>query len=164
CRTHGPAEIVDDGKTGWLIPPDDQDSLTDALVAAASDHQKRLAYGRRAQAESRHHGWPATIHRLTPLYHQLAAPAPGRPPRPPPTPPRPAHGTSATQLTPRASPLNPHTETSLSPPRGAPFSASRRMTCATLGHSSGGLGRVDDLRAAHCLRQRRRGPLRARLV
>src|SRR5262249_58894447 len=78
CRTHGPAEIVADGKTGWLIPPDDQDSLTDALVAAAADHQKRLAYGRRAQALSRHHGWPATIHRLTLLYDEVAAPAPGR--------------------------------------------------------------------------------------
>jgi glycosyltransferase involved in cell wall biosynthesis len=78
CRTHGPAELVADGKTGWLIPPDDQDSLTDALVAAATDHQKRLACGRRAQAESRHHGWPATIRRLTQLYDELAAPAPRR--------------------------------------------------------------------------------------
>src|SRR5437899_3043126 len=38
------------------------------------------------------------------------------------------------------------------------------MTCGTLRRSSGRLGRVDDLRAAHGLRQRRRGPLRARLV
>lgn len=76
CRTHGPAEIVADGKTGWLIPPDEQDGLTDALVAAATDHQRRLASGRRAQAESRHHGWPATIRRLTQLYDELAALAP----------------------------------------------------------------------------------------
>jgi glycosyltransferase involved in cell wall biosynthesis len=76
CRTHGPAEIVADGKTGWLIPPDDQDSLTDALVAAATDHQQRLARGWRAHAESRHHGWPLTIRRLTLLYDELAALAP----------------------------------------------------------------------------------------
>jgi glycosyltransferase involved in cell wall biosynthesis len=76
CRTHGPAEIVADGKTGWLIPPDDQDSLTDALVAAASDHQQRRARGWRAHAECRQHGWPATIRRLTPLYDELAALAP----------------------------------------------------------------------------------------
>src|SRR5262249_38062232 len=94
----------DDGKTGWLIPPDDQDSLTDALVAAATDHRKRLACGRRAQAESRHHGWPATIRRLALLYDELAAPAPGR-------------HTAREQHScrPRASPLNPHTETSLPP-------------------------------------------------
>jgi glycosyltransferase involved in cell wall biosynthesis len=78
CRIHGPAEIAADGKTGWLIPPDDQDSLSDALVAAATDDQERLARGRRAQAESRHHGWPATIRRLTLLYDELAALAPGR--------------------------------------------------------------------------------------
>src|SRR6266700_6440106 len=76
CRTHGPAEIVADGKTGWLIPPDDQDSLTEALVAAASDHQQRLARGWRAHTESRHHGWPVTIRRLTLLYDELAALAP----------------------------------------------------------------------------------------
>jgi glycosyltransferase involved in cell wall biosynthesis len=78
CRTHGPAEIVTDGRTGWLIPPDDQASLTDALVAAATNDQERLARGRRAHAESRHHGWPATIRRLTLLYNELAALAPRR--------------------------------------------------------------------------------------
>jgi len=76
CRTHGPAEIVADGKTGWLIPPDDQDSLTDALVAAATGHQERQNRGRRAEAESRHLGWPATIRRLILLYDELAALAP----------------------------------------------------------------------------------------
>ncbi len=78
CRTHGPAEIVADGKTGWLIPPDDQDSLTDVLIAAATDRQERIARGWRAQAESHHHGWPVTIHRLTLLYDELAALAPRR--------------------------------------------------------------------------------------
>ncbi|MEA2449815.1 MAG: glycogen synthase, partial [Thermoleophilaceae bacterium] len=29
---HGPATIVDDGETGWLVPPDDEDALADALV------------------------------------------------------------------------------------------------------------------------------------
>jgi glycosyltransferase involved in cell wall biosynthesis len=78
CRTHGPAQIVADGKTGWLIPPDDQDSLTDTLFAAATGHQERQGRGRRAEAASRHHGWPATISRLTMFYDELAALAPGR--------------------------------------------------------------------------------------
>jgi len=78
CSTHGPAEIVADGKTGWLIPPDDEDSLADALLAAATVDQERLTRGRRAQAESRHHGWPATIRHLTLLYDELAALTPGR--------------------------------------------------------------------------------------
>jgi glycosyltransferase involved in cell wall biosynthesis len=71
CRTHGPAEIVADGKTGWLIPPDDQDSLTDVLVAAATHHEERRIRGRRAHAESRHYGWPTIIGRLTVLYDEL---------------------------------------------------------------------------------------------
>jgi glycosyltransferase involved in cell wall biosynthesis len=77
CGTHGPAELVTDGQTGWLIPPDDQNSLTDALLAAATDHQQRRARGRHAETESRHHGWPATIRRLTLLYDELSALAPG---------------------------------------------------------------------------------------
>ena len=37
CRAHGPAAIVADGRTGWLIRPDDEEALVDALVAAARD-------------------------------------------------------------------------------------------------------------------------------
>jgi glycosyltransferase involved in cell wall biosynthesis len=76
CRTHGPAKIVADGKTGWLIPPDDQDSLADALVAATTHHEERHTRGRYAHAESRHHGWPTTIHRLIRIYDEVAALAP----------------------------------------------------------------------------------------
>jgi glycosyltransferase involved in cell wall biosynthesis len=76
CRTHGPAEIIADGKTGWLIPPDDQDSLTSTLLAATTDHEERCARGRHAHADSRHHGWPATIRQLALLYEELTARAP----------------------------------------------------------------------------------------
>jgi glycosyltransferase involved in cell wall biosynthesis len=34
CASHGPAAIVADGKTGWLVPPDGVDALADALLAA----------------------------------------------------------------------------------------------------------------------------------
>ena len=75
CATHGPAAIVADGKTGWLVAPDDEDALTDALVAAASDRDERRARGERAHAESRHYGWPAIAHRLVSLYVELLTPA-----------------------------------------------------------------------------------------
>ena len=45
-----------------------------ALVAGATDHRERSARGRQARAESRHHGWPTIIRRLTLLYDELAAP------------------------------------------------------------------------------------------
>ena len=75
CASHGPAAIVADGKTGWLVPPDGVDALTDALVAAASDREERRARGERAYAESRRYGWPAISRRLASLYEELLAPA-----------------------------------------------------------------------------------------
>ena len=72
CAAHGPAAIVADGKTGWLVLPDSVDALTDALVTAASE---RRARGERAYAESRRYGWPAIARRLASLYEELLVPA-----------------------------------------------------------------------------------------
>ena len=38
----GPAEIIEDGATGWLIEPDDVDQLSDAIVAALDDDRERV--------------------------------------------------------------------------------------------------------------------------
>jgi glycosyltransferase involved in cell wall biosynthesis len=75
CASHGPAAIVADGKTGWLVPPDGVDALSDALVTAASDREERRARGERAYAESRRYGWPAITRRLASLYEELLVPA-----------------------------------------------------------------------------------------
>jgi glycosyltransferase involved in cell wall biosynthesis len=74
CASHGPAAIVADGKTGWLVPPDGVHALTDALLAAASDREERRARGERACAESRRYAWPAIAGRLTSLYEELLVP------------------------------------------------------------------------------------------
>jgi glycosyltransferase involved in cell wall biosynthesis len=74
CAVHGPAAIVADGKTGWLVPPDGVDALTDALLAAASDREERRARGKRAYAESGSYGWPAIARRLASLYEELLVP------------------------------------------------------------------------------------------
>ena len=73
--SHGPAAIVADGKTGWLVPPDGVDALTDALVAAASDREERRVRGERAFVESRRYGWPVIARRLASLYEELPAAA-----------------------------------------------------------------------------------------
>jgi glycosyltransferase involved in cell wall biosynthesis len=75
-RTHGPAAIVAEGKTGWLIPPDDEDALVDALLAAANGQQERRARGRRAHTESRQYGWARIAPRFAALYEELLASAP----------------------------------------------------------------------------------------
>jgi glycosyltransferase involved in cell wall biosynthesis len=71
---HGPAEIVKDGETGWLVPPDDEDALAEALVAAASDDAER---GRRAEAaysdaRSRY-SWPALARRVAGVYDEVVS-------------------------------------------------------------------------------------------
>ena len=75
CRAHGPAAIVADGRTGWLIRPDDEDALVDALVSAARDDKERRARGRRAQTESRRYGWEEIACRFASLYEELLASA-----------------------------------------------------------------------------------------
>jgi glycosyltransferase involved in cell wall biosynthesis len=75
CAAYGPAAIVADGKTGWLVPPDGVDALSDALVAAATDPQDPGAPGARAYAESRRYALPTIARRLASLYEELLVPA-----------------------------------------------------------------------------------------
>jgi glycogen synthase len=77
-RTPGPAAIVADGRTGWLIPPDDEDALVDTLLAAASSQQERRARGRHARTDSRRYDWAVIAPRFASLYQELLASYPGR--------------------------------------------------------------------------------------
>ncbi len=78
CRAHGPAAIVADGGTGWLIRPDDEEALVDALVSAARGEEERRARGGRAQVESRRYGWAEIAPRFASLYEELLASSPGQ--------------------------------------------------------------------------------------
>ena len=56
---YGPAEIVDHGETGWLVPPDDEEALADALVDAVNDPGKRARKGEAAYVVSHdRYAWP----------------------------------------------------------------------------------------------------------
>jgi glycosyltransferase involved in cell wall biosynthesis len=48
---HGPATIVEDGRTGWLVPPDDREALTEALRAAVDDPAERRRRGALARED-----------------------------------------------------------------------------------------------------------------
>ena len=48
--TGGPASIVADGETGWLVPPEDPDALAAAILAAVEDPAERRRRGRNARA------------------------------------------------------------------------------------------------------------------
>ena len=78
----GPAEIVDDGETGWLVPPDDRDALRDAIVAAIDDPEERArrAAAARREAQERY-SWPALAGRLAATLDDVAAGRTGMPAR-----------------------------------------------------------------------------------
>ena len=56
----GPATIVEPGRTGWLVEPDDKRGLVAAMVDAVNDPTERRARGRRGRAEAvRRYTWAA---------------------------------------------------------------------------------------------------------
>lgn len=57
-RRGGPATIVDDSQTGWLVEPDHVDALAEAIVAAVADAGERRRRGERAREKAvRMYSW-----------------------------------------------------------------------------------------------------------
>jgi glycosyltransferase involved in cell wall biosynthesis len=71
CNAHGPAEIVRDGETGWLIPPDDEQALAAAISQAVTNPHERRRRGERAAGDAHeHYGWHAVAARIATLYRK----------------------------------------------------------------------------------------------
>jgi glycosyltransferase involved in cell wall biosynthesis len=74
CDTHGPATIVRDGESGWLIPADDEQALAAALIEAATHTRERRRRGQQAAVEAhRRYGWAAIAARVADLYQEIVA-------------------------------------------------------------------------------------------
>jgi glycosyltransferase involved in cell wall biosynthesis len=72
--SHGPAEIVRDGDTGRLVPPDDRDALGAALVEAVNDPAERRRRGERAAEDANaRYAWPALAERVAEVYEAARA-------------------------------------------------------------------------------------------
>jgi glycosyltransferase involved in cell wall biosynthesis len=70
---HGPAEIVEDGETGWLVEPDDIEDLAAALRAAVTDAAERRRRGRNArEAVLARYAWPSLATRVADLFDEAA--------------------------------------------------------------------------------------------
>jgi len=70
----GPAGIVDDPATGWLVEPDDRAALTAAMVAAVNDEADRRRRGARAREEAlAHYSWARIGAELAELVRTVAA-------------------------------------------------------------------------------------------
>jgi glycosyltransferase involved in cell wall biosynthesis len=62
---YGPAEIVEDGRTGWLVGPDDEAALAAALVECIDDAGERERRGALARETALERwSWPALAARL----------------------------------------------------------------------------------------------------
>jgi glycosyltransferase involved in cell wall biosynthesis len=71
-NNHGPATIVDDGETGLLVPPDDEDAMAEALVRIVNDNDKRKRMGENAYLRSRErYSWPALAERVAETYDEV---------------------------------------------------------------------------------------------
>ncbi len=66
---YGPAEIVADGETGRLVPPDDREALAAALVEAVNGPVERRRRGERAAADAHaKYAWPALAAQVAEVY------------------------------------------------------------------------------------------------
>jgi glycosyltransferase involved in cell wall biosynthesis len=73
----GPAEIVDAGETGWLVPPDDEQALADALVEAVNgDAERRRRGGLAYEVARAEYAWPSLARGLGHVYDEVVE---GRP-------------------------------------------------------------------------------------
>jgi len=71
-NAHGPATIVRPGETGWLVPPDDEDAMVEAIVEAASDPERRERLGAAARKDAlEHYSWPALVERVARVYDEV---------------------------------------------------------------------------------------------
>jgi glycosyltransferase involved in cell wall biosynthesis len=71
---HGPATIVDDGETGWLVPPDDEGAMAEALVEVVTDEDERRRRGEAAYRVARErYSWPALVESLAEVYDEVRA-------------------------------------------------------------------------------------------
>jgi glycosyltransferase involved in cell wall biosynthesis len=76
-NNHGPATIVDDGESGLLVPPDDEEAMADALVRIVSDDDSRRRMGQTAYERSRErYSWPALANRVAGVYNDVRGDTP----------------------------------------------------------------------------------------
>jgi len=69
----GPATIVADGETGWLIEPDDRDALVASMIEAVNDTEERDCRGEAAREEvSVQYAWAAIGAELAAELHEPA--------------------------------------------------------------------------------------------
>lgn len=70
-RVGGLPEVVEDERTGWLVPPDSPAALADGIVAAASNRARLRTLGLQARERARQFASNIMIDRTETLYYRL---------------------------------------------------------------------------------------------
>jgi glycosyltransferase involved in cell wall biosynthesis len=72
-RLLGPATIIDDGETGWLVAPDDEEALAGAIAEVLTNPAERRRRGAVAhQVADERFSWSGIASELLELFEQLA--------------------------------------------------------------------------------------------
>jgi glycosyltransferase involved in cell wall biosynthesis len=88
-RSLGPAAIIEDGETGWLVEPDDEQALAAALVDVVEHGEERRRRGARAEAVARErYSWAGAAEQIAMVLAEVAGREPESPPPVRPTLPR----------------------------------------------------------------------------
>jgi glycosyltransferase involved in cell wall biosynthesis len=73
-RSSGPSAIIEDGRTGWLVDPDDEPALAAALVEAVNDPPERRRRGRAARETVREHfSWATSAAQLATILEDVVS-------------------------------------------------------------------------------------------
>ncbi len=70
----GLTEIVDEGKTGWLIAPESPQALADAIAEAASNPSRLQEFGNNARERAKEFSADLMVERTEALYRRLVNP------------------------------------------------------------------------------------------
>ena len=70
-RWGGFPEVVDDGRTGVIVPPRDPDALAAAVNALLHDGPRRAAMAAAAPTWAAQFGWPAVVDRIEAVYDKV---------------------------------------------------------------------------------------------
>jgi phosphatidylinositol alpha 1,6-mannosyltransferase len=71
----GPTDLVESGRTGFLVPPGSGGAIAAAVAVLARDPEVRREYGLAARAAVEGRTWPAVVDELIGHYHGALSPA-----------------------------------------------------------------------------------------
>ncbi len=71
----GLPEVVEHGKSGWLIPPESPEALAEAIMDAASDAARLCEFGRNARERAAQFSVEQTVEKTERFYLRLLADA-----------------------------------------------------------------------------------------